>query len=102
MKLYKKVGSRYKEVGEEFFGFPSDGIWLVTDGTHSSSCIAKISDIPKLPNESIKFRILYRDYITNYIHTHINDDQKYSLQDLADLACDGLSVMLEGEKNAEN
>lgn len=43
MKLYKKVGKRYKEVGREFIGFPSDGIWFVKDGRQS--CMIQLHDI---------------------------------------------------------
>lgn len=43
MKLYKKVGSRYKEVGREFIGWPADGVWLVEDGRQS--LIMKVGDL---------------------------------------------------------
>ena len=43
-KIYKKKKSgRYYEIGQEFFGFPSNGIWLVIDG--SQNCIVKLDDI---------------------------------------------------------
>ena len=42
-KIYKKVGTRYKEIGHEFTGFPVDGVWLVKDG--SNNCIMRLHEI---------------------------------------------------------
>ena len=38
-RVYRKVGKRYVEIGMEFTGFPSDGIWLVQDGRNSQTCL---------------------------------------------------------------
>jgi len=56
--LYRKVGKKYKSVGYDWCGFPSPGVWIVTDsrpprvageqhgwsGTH----IMKMGDLPAL------------------------------------------------------
>jgi len=39
----KKKNGRYKNIGQEFQGFPVNGIWLVVDG--SMNCVTKIEDI---------------------------------------------------------
>ena len=46
-RLYRKVGKRYKPVGHEFTGFPSDGVWLVqtTPACISSQVIMKVGDL---------------------------------------------------------
>ena len=46
--LYKKVGRRYIPVGHEFFGFPADGIWLVSHDTKASRHIMKIGELPDI------------------------------------------------------
>tara|TARA_R110000824_G_scaffold7928_3_gene36172 strand:- start:95 stop:394 length:300 start_codon:yes stop_codon:yes gene_type:complete len=44
MKVYKKKSNgRYEEIGTDFFGFPSDGIWLVWNGR--DNCVTKLEDI---------------------------------------------------------
>jgi hypothetical protein len=51
--IYRKVGGRYQPVGIEWCGWPSDGVWLCTDGRQS--CIAKIGDVPDpMPLASIE------------------------------------------------
>ena len=60
MKVYKKVGRRYKEMGREFTGFPSDGIWLVRDGRQS--CILKLGDIGKVSVNALPYLELAERY----------------------------------------
>lgn len=48
MKLFKKVGRRYKSIGEETPRFLADGIWLVQKGRGSCQHICKLSDIKEL------------------------------------------------------
>jgi len=44
MKVYKKKpNGRYEELGTEFRGFPSDGLWLVWDGRQNR--IVKLDDM---------------------------------------------------------
>ncbi len=42
-KVYRKVGARYQEIGREWVGFPSNGLWLVAEG--SRSLIMKVGDV---------------------------------------------------------
>lgn len=44
--LYRKVGKRYVTVGEDFTGFPSEGVWYVEPGMRSMRQIMKIGDLP--------------------------------------------------------
>ena len=50
--LYKKSGKRYYRIGTQWWGFPSNGIWLVLDGSESQ--IIRMGDIPKDPWPYIK------------------------------------------------
>lgn len=52
-KIYKKKHSgRYYEIGQEFWGFPVNGIWLVVDG--SQNCIVKLEDINRKDISNLK------------------------------------------------
>ena len=46
-KIYKRKPNvcSYYEIGQEFFGFPSNGLWLVIDG--SQNRLVKLKDIDK-------------------------------------------------------
>lgn len=44
-ELYRKVGKRYVPVGEEFTGFPADGVWYVQNGMRSMTHLMKIGDL---------------------------------------------------------
>jgi len=54
-KLYRKVGKRYKEIGHEFAGFPSDGIWLVQNGKQSQMCLIGLKE--DVPFNALEYRI---------------------------------------------
>jgi hypothetical protein len=44
IQLYRKEGRRYVPVGQEWRGWPADGVWYVHDGRHS--LIMRVGDIP--------------------------------------------------------
>ena len=62
--MYIKRGKRYHEIGLEFTGWPSNGIWLVLDGRQSQ--IIKMGDIPKDPWPYIKLA-KYQDEVADII-----------------------------------
>jgi len=64
--LYKKSGKRYYRIGTQWWGFPSNGIWLVLDGSESQ--IIKMGDIPKDPWPYIRLA-KYQNKIANIIVT---------------------------------
>lgn len=43
----KKLDGTFEPIGFEFTGFPANGVWLVTDGSHN--CIVKMEDIANYP-----------------------------------------------------
>ncbi len=53
MKVYKKVGRRYQEMGVEFEGFPCSGFWMVQDG--SQNCILRLGDIDKVSVHALPY-----------------------------------------------
>ena len=62
-KLYEKIGRRYKEIGEEFKGFPADGIWLVKDGTQN--CIIRLDDVCDVPYDSLLYLKLANEFLSD-------------------------------------
>lgn len=111
-KLYTKVGTRYKEVGETFSGFPADGVWLVTNGRKSSECILQINDIPTIPSTALLYRASMKDRILKSIQQRMIVPQKggyhgyadihLSPNDLAKIACDAVAEILEEECAKQN
>ena len=62
-KVYTKNASgRYKEMGYEWMGFPTNGIWLVKDG--SRNCLIKLSDITHpMPPKTLDFVVLAEEFL---------------------------------------
>ena len=60
--LYKKKGRRYYPVGQEFLGFPCNGIWLVNNGRNS--CMLRLDEIDRpCPVDRLNYRILADRFI---------------------------------------
>lgn len=104
-KLYKKVGKRYVEVGEDFRGFPSDGIWLVTNGRKSSECIVQMAEIPSIPSTAVLYRAAMKDQILAKVNkevlardaegVHSYASRGWSLNDMAKVVCDAAAEILQ-------
>ena len=98
-KIYKKVGSRYKEIGETFEGFPADGVWLVTNGKRNRECIAHLSDLPNIPVLATSFRLSMKNEVLKTINRKLDEKDHYvSLNDIAIIACDAVAEILERNK----
>jgi len=82
--LYVKRGARYYPVGENWSGFPSDGIWMVADGTQN--CIMQISATPSLPHAWLA-TAQYQDECMKFIMDEIHEG-KWSVQMIAGLAAE--------------
>lgn len=72
-QLYRKKGRRYIPIGYEdgWSGFPSEGIWLVTngDGVDSSECIIKLGDVESL-HPAVNLIYYYKDKIVKYLREY--------------------------------
>ena len=77
MKVYKKVGRRYQEIGREFTGFPSDGIWFVKDGTMSS--LLKLHEIGDTSVDVLP----YLELVERFFKDRYNPSKGYSYNSLA-------------------
>ena len=98
-KLYEKVGARYKEIGEEFMGFPTDGLWLVQDGRRN--CITQISEIPEIPKMATMFRASMQEDIAHYIMVRLVG-RSTSTYELAKIASDAVAYVLQNKKEKLN
>ena len=54
-QIYRKIGKRYIQIGQEFAGFPCDGIWLVQNGKRNMSCIIRSDE--KVPVHALEYRM---------------------------------------------
>ena len=91
--IYKKVGRRYVNIGQTFTGFPTNGIWVVKDG--SQNCIIQISDKDcKVPYEAIAVA-QYKDECVKYISDMAKKEGLCSYVDITDWASDFFISKLE-------
>ena len=94
-QLYRKEGNKYIKIGpaDGWSGFPSEGLWLVTNkpGCKSSSWIAKWSDVPNF--EKIASFKMHFDTIIKAINEYFDIKREewnrekqffYSARDIAD------------------
>lgn len=102
MEVYKKEGKRYKLIGEQWEGFPCDGIWQVRDGTKNNKVLLMRDEIAPL------YATLYRTHIEtlcNYLMEKQADANfRYSHLDMAKWACDYFAEVMERQllKGGEN
>ena len=98
--VYKKVGRRYVPLGQEFIGFPSDGIWYVHDGKRSQTHIMKIGDLPD-PRPLVELE-QYRDAVTRKVLSSLQEE-RWSVHDLISRVFKALvEVTNEVSKDARN
>ena len=63
--IYRRTNSgRYKNIGYEWAGFPSDGFWLVKNG--SKNCIMRLDDQTTRPVPYLDFA-RHEDKVWDYI-----------------------------------
>jgi len=98
-KLYRKVGGRYKEVGTEFTGFPSDGIWLVKNGMRSQMLLIGSEEIGEIPHDSLKYMKHHNDVVDIYMK-RTNNEGSYNIYDMVKNVLLSLAEVIEkGEQD---
>ena len=97
MDYYKKNNDgTFEKVGEEFMGWPSNGVWLVENG--KSNMISKLENFPKdLPFFPAAHK--HVDDCSNYIYKKIQKNNKYTLYDLAKYAAEYYANVLGSKEN---
>ena len=95
--LYKRLPSgEFKQVGYDWTGWPSNGMWLVKDA--KQQLLVKLDDVPTTPPylPSLKAK-------TDQCATHImaNLPENYSKRDVADLAAEYYANLITEEKYPE-
>ena len=91
----KKENGRYKHIGQEFTGFPVDGIWLVQDGTQN--CIVRICDVPGMPRRYPELAMHESDCMV-HVMNRAKEEGTYSILGLAKWAAEFYAHKL-GEDN---
>jgi len=92
-KIYKKVNGRYKEIGQEWSGFPSNGVWLVKDG--SQNCIMFMDEIGKKPIQFINIQKHKADVMERIYEL---TSKPHSTSDIVDTVLEYVSANIEHEK----
>lgn len=97
--VYVKDGKRYRPLGYEFTGFPSNGVWLVEDG--SRSLIMRVGDIPD-PMPLARLMVHKQEFIKALSAAHKEwQNTPLSLHEIADRLLKALAAEVCEEENAE-
>jgi hypothetical protein len=93
-KVYKKTKSgRYENIGYDWTGFPSNGFWLVKDG--SQNCILRLDDQTTRPVPYLDFA-RHEDAVWDYI-TEKQPDGRLSMRDVVKLTLEYLADQVQYE-----
>jgi len=101
MQVYKKTKKgKYKKLGysDGWSGFPSDGIWLVTDGdgVHSSECIIKLDELETI-KPAVNLIYEYKEQMIQYL-SH-NDNVLLNGVSANELVLDMLKTISKNDTN---
>ncbi len=99
MNVYKKKpNGRYENIGQEWTGFPSDGIWFVKDGTQN--CIMQLSSTCELPHNYLA-TAQYQEECIKYIFDK-KVDSMFSMREISELAAEFYAKKLSKELDERN
>lgn len=84
--VYVREGGKYIDIGMEFRGFPSDGIFLVQDGRSNMTCL--IGSKESVPIFALNYRLHQNDLCRKIQETIKKQNGMISLMDEAKVACD--------------
>jgi len=82
------------EAGYKFKGFPSNGIWIVEDG--SRNCIRPMKGVPKMPSPALISYLQYEQELSEYIQK--NKGESLSISSISKLACEFFALKAGGMK----
>lgn len=83
-KYYEKIGNRYQEVGYEFTGWPTNGIWVVEEARQN--CIYQFKGAPEQPTPALVSYMRHQDELIDVINDAWKD-KALSVRDISELAC---------------
>ena len=93
---YVKRGNRYHQVGNEFMGFPSNGIWLVKDGMNN--CLIQLNENTSIPHKKL-FVAQYKEQCIEHLRNKMNG-KGVSINQIINWTVDFFAEILE--KGKEN
>lgn len=95
MEVYrKKSNGRYESIGYEWTGFPSNGIWLVKDGTQN--CLVQMRDICTKPRRYQEL-VEHQDDCIDFIQMKSKENGGYSLNEISRWAAEFYATILGHE-----
>jgi len=98
-KLYEqKPDGTFEEIGMEFTGFPSNGLWLVEDGKHN--CIIPMGEKVSKPDKVLVSYMVLQDELQDHISTAWVDTA-LSVRDISKIACEFFALKAGGMKIGE-
>jgi len=98
-KLYeRKSDGTFEEIGVEFTGFPSNGLWLVEDG--KQNCIIPMGKKTLKPDKVLLSYMVFQDELQDYISTAWSDTS-LSVRDISKIACEFFALKAGGMKIGE-
>ena len=101
--FYEKINGKFVEVGIEFAGFPSNGLWNVKDGSQNLLVQANDYDVipPYLPALKMQTQNCCK-YITNKVEQRLADGSHgYSYSEVAEYAAEFYSELITREDYPE-
>ena len=88
-QVYKKVGRKYIPLGysDGWYGFPSEGIWVVYDkpGSHSSTCIAQVGKFQDLDYNLLANLVKEKEHDCLQVLMRLMDKGRYSQSDIVNI-----------------
>lgn len=100
LEMYKKNDNgNYELVGQEFSGWPSNGIWIVEDG--KNNCIYKFDNVSEKPTPSLVSYMQYADELQEVISNEWSS-KSLSVHDIARISCKFFALKAGGMKVGED
>lgn len=92
-QIYRKIGKRYIPIGQEFTGFPCDGIWLVQNGRQRMMCLIQSDE--KVPIFALQYRMHIPDLCVEFVNRF--SDVPHSWMDIATACCNYFARVSENK-----
>lgn len=83
--IYMKIKGRYRKIGYQWNGFPSNGIWLVQDGQNNTECLIGLTE--SVPIFALNYRI-HKSKLAKRFVEFSRERESTSFDQLAKIACD--------------
>lgn len=83
--LYEMTDEGFEPVGQDWTGWPSNGIWVVEDA--KQNCIYPMKNVPEMPTPQLVSYMKYKDDLISTISDEMSKNN-LSIADIASIACE--------------